>query len=180
MEAVDFPVALARRAITNQPIDIQSGLEVGKVKLGTTSLIDHMPVSREDRSYLLALYKHELKDIHETASDVVHALNLQNSIGQILRQEYVSARTSAQERFAESVSKLQGDVAEVVDAVAVEVSRNRLKFNQKDRKAEYTAENKGSQYESGSYVKTINKHWQAARGAETHDLPQWARSVAGY
>jgi mannitol/fructose-specific phosphotransferase system IIA component (Ntr-type) len=180
MEAVDFPVAFARRAIANQAIDIQSGLEVRKVKLGTTKLIDDLQLNRGDKGHLLALYRNELREIHESASNAVQALNSQNNTGHISRQEYINERTVAQERFAESISKLQSDVAEVTEAVAIEVRRNRLKFNQKGRTAGYTAEGKGSHYEPGSYAKTIDKHWKAARGVETHDLPQWVRTVAGY
>ena len=180
LEAIDFPVSLARRAITNQAIDIQSGVQVGNVKIGTTALIEGLEVSRNDRNYLLSLYGRELKGIHESATSTIYALDLDNSTGKISRQEYITERVAAQEKFAESLSKLQGDVAEVVEAVGVEVGRNRLKFSQKDRKVEYSAEGKGSQYEAGNYVKTIDKCWKAAREAETHDIPQWVRSVAGY
>jgi sRNA-binding protein len=180
MEAVDFPISLARRAIANQAIDLQSGVQVGTIKLGTTALIEGLQVSRDDKNYLLSLYSRELTSIHEATKNSISALDLDNGTGQISRYDYITARGVVQKDFSDRISKLQGDVAEVVEAVSVEVARNQLRFNQRNRKAEYTAEGKGSQYEAGNYVKTIDKYWTTAREAKTHDIPQWARSVAGY
>lgn len=159
----------ARASIVNAAVALQADLKVGDIPvIGLTKTIESATLSRADKQVIRTLAANELREITSSTNEAMWGIHERANLEQISQKAAQDQTLALKRQFAQEVTKLNADTAEVVRSVENTTLKQSRRLDYGDTKG------------TPDHKLQIHKAWKEARNSQTYDLPEYARAIAGY